>query len=136
MRTEIRFLLAVVLMIDVLVVTNLMFPPVPLEEPVVPPGSDSAQVAQPGDTQELQVPAQGTEIAEAPEPVAQDPVIPGGTDPLAAEDPEGVAASKVLVSVRPSSNSRDPSLRSLTHRPATPGKHLSDLPTSFIFLYL
>jgi YidC/Oxa1 family membrane protein insertase len=100
MRTEIRFLLAVVLMIAVLVVTNLMFPPVPPEQPVVPPVSDSAQVAQPGDTQGLQVPAQGTEIAEAPEPVAQDPVIPGGTDPLAAEDPEGVAASKVLVSVR------------------------------------
>jgi len=48
MSTEIRFLLAVVLMIGVLVITNLMFPPVPPEElpGYVPP--DSVLVAEEG----------------------------------------------------------------------------------------
>ena len=48
MSTEIRFLLAVVLMIGVLVITNLMFPPTPPEElpGYVPP--DSVLIAEEG----------------------------------------------------------------------------------------
>jgi len=47
MRTEIRFLLAVVLMIGVLIITNLIFPPVPPEERpgYVPPDSGAAAPA-------------------------------------------------------------------------------------------
>jgi YidC/Oxa1 family membrane protein insertase len=100
MRTEIRFLLAVVLMIAVLVVTNLLFPPVPPDEPVLPPVSDSAELTQPGDSQDVELPGQGGEIPGAPAPAAQDPVIPGGSNPVTAEEPGEAAPSQVLVSVR------------------------------------
>jgi YidC/Oxa1 family membrane protein insertase len=46
MRTELRFLLAIVLMIAVLVVTNIMFPPVPPPETQGPTVADSGQVVQ------------------------------------------------------------------------------------------
>jgi YidC/Oxa1 family membrane protein insertase len=100
MRTEIRFLLAVVLMIAVLVITNLMFPPVPPEDPPPLPGPDSTQVAQPGDSQNLQLPTEGGEVEEGREPSPQDPVISSATDPLAQEEPERTPASELLVPVR------------------------------------
>jgi YidC/Oxa1 family membrane protein insertase len=63
MRTEIRFLLAVVLMIAVLVVTNLIFPPVPSEVPVGYQASDSLAGTQ----------AVGTQDPEGDFPEGQDP---------------------------------------------------------------
>ena len=80
MRTEIRFLLAVVLMIGVLVVTNLMFPPVPPEEMpgYVPP--DSALVSDEG-SQTGGAPSAG------PGALLPAELAPGGAqeeDPLAA----------------------------------------------------
>ncbi len=85
MRTEIRFLIAVVLMIAVLVVTNLLFPPVPPEEMpgYVPPDSALAteEVSEPG--------APGAQRDSSVAPVLTD-VAPGGAgeqepgdDPLA-----------------------------------------------------
>ncbi len=84
MRTEIRFLLAVVLMIGVLVITNVMFPPVPVEERpgYVPP--DTTQVVE--GAQETGVPGDPSAPAEQPATGAQAP------DPLAGvlgqEEPE------------------------------------------------
>jgi len=100
MRTEIRFVLAVVLMIAVLVVTNLLFPPVPPEEPVLPPESDSVELIQPEDSQDVELRGLGDEIPGAPDPAAQDPVIPGASNPVTAEEPGEEAPSQVLVSVR------------------------------------
>ena len=100
MRTEIRFVLAVVLMIAVLVVTNLLFPPVPPEEPVGLPGADSVQVAQPGDTQAAPPAAGGSEAQTPPETAPQGPVIPGVAEAAAEEEREAATVSQVLVSVR------------------------------------
>jgi YidC/Oxa1 family membrane protein insertase len=100
MRTEIRFLLAVVLMIAVLVVTNLLFPPVPPEMPVSPPGSDSVEVMPPGESPGLELPAEGGAVPDARARVAQDPVIPGASDTMGAEEAGETAPSQVLVSVR------------------------------------
>ena len=60
MRTEVRFLLAIVLMIGVLVGTNLLFPPVP--PPEVAPGEDTSavEVAEPEP-----VPSPATEVTPA-----------------------------------------------------------------------
>lgn len=100
MRTEIRFLLAVVLMIAVLVVTNLMFPPVPPEEPVGPfLGEDSAQVVRPPDTQGLRLPEQEEGAAPvAREPGVQDPVIPGAA--VVPDAPEGRGVTDIRIPVR------------------------------------
>ena len=100
MRTEIRFLLAVVLMIAVLVITNLMFPPVPPEETVAPAGIDSVQVAQPEDTQGVQLPAQEGEPEQALEPPSRDPVITRTVDPLAEAEGVSTQASETLVTVQ------------------------------------
>ncbi|MDX1566551.1 MAG: membrane protein insertase YidC [Longimicrobiales bacterium] len=92
MRTEVRFLLAIVLMMGVLVGTNLLFPPAPPEEgtpgdtipgaPVGEPGDTGAPVAQPPvagerDSRQDAAPREGAES----EPAA--PEIPG----QAQEDP-------------------------------------------------
>ncbi|MGW8264745.1 MAG: membrane protein insertase YidC [Longimicrobiales bacterium] len=95
MRTEIRFLLAVVLMIAVLVITNLLFPPVPPEEPLPQSGPETAEVTPPLGSQETEVPGEEEGV-----PAAQDPVIPGGSDPVLAGEPEMSAPSQLLVSVR------------------------------------
>ena len=86
MRTEVRFLLAVVLMIAVLIITNLMFPPVPLEEVVGPQGTDSTLAGQLLDTS-------GAEILTEP-PAPGELVIPGEPeqDPLSALSPENAPA--------------------------------------------
>jgi len=98
MRTEIRFLLAVVLMIAVLVITNLLFPPVPPEEPLPPPDSESAEVTPPVDSLESEVQDVG---GQAPgNPVAQDPVIPDRSDSVATGGADAAEPSQVLVSVR------------------------------------
>ena len=70
MRTEIRFLLAVVLMIAVLVVTNLVFPSIPPEELPGYQAPDSSATVQPEDTEGLQLP------------------VPDTQDPLAQRAPE------------------------------------------------
>lgn len=100
MRTEIRFLLAVVLMIAVLVVTNLMFPPVPPEERPGYQPPDSGTVVgpvQPGDTripaadtqgQPLQVPP--TEDTQALRLPSDSPGAPALQVPPAAEVREQV----------------------------------------------
>ncbi|NNM05772.1 MAG: membrane protein insertase YidC [Gemmatimonadetes bacterium] len=94
MKTEIRFLLAVVLMIGVLVITNLMFPPVPPEERpgYVPP--DSAQVLEgapeagtPGDPSvPPDLPSEGLEVQD---PLAGvlgqgEPEVPGASEEAGA----------------------------------------------------
>jgi YidC/Oxa1 family membrane protein insertase len=77
MRTEIRFLLAVVLMIGVLVITNIAFPPVPPEVPVSPEHPEQEATAPAADPEGLELPAES--IPSAP------PVSPGEVerDPLA-----------------------------------------------------
>jgi YidC/Oxa1 family membrane protein insertase len=62
MRTEIRFLLAIVLMIGVLVITNVLFPPTPPEEPGAMGGADSVQVME---GEEEGTPSRDTTPAEA-----------------------------------------------------------------------
>jgi YidC/Oxa1 family membrane protein insertase len=100
MRTEIRFLLAVVLMIAVLVITNLMFPPVPPDEPLGPAGLDSAQVAQPEDTQGTRLPTEVGEPNRAAELPSREPVISRTADPLAEEEGGRTQASESPVTVR------------------------------------
>jgi YidC/Oxa1 family membrane protein insertase len=92
MSTEIRFLLAVVLMIGVLVISNLMFPPVPPEElpGYVPPDSVVATQAEPGAGTDAPVLTEGTpEDVQVPDPLVgvlgdQTPEVAesGGTDVL------------------------------------------------------
>ncbi|HUF13234.1 MAG TPA: membrane protein insertase YidC [Longimicrobiales bacterium] len=60
-----RFLLAVVLMIGVIIVTNLLFPPIPSQDPAVP--ADSVQVV---DT--AVPPAAGPDLGQAPAPAPPD----------------------------------------------------------------
>lgn len=74
MRTEIRFLLAVVLMIAVLVVTNLVFPPIPPEELPGYQAPDSVAAVQPGDAEGLQLPVPDTQELDLPAPATQDPL--------------------------------------------------------------
>jgi YidC/Oxa1 family membrane protein insertase len=100
MRTEIRFLLAVVLMIAVLVVTNLVFPPVPPEEPLLPRGSDSVQVALPSDSERTVPPGQPGREEERAEPASRDPVIPGGAGETVDQREDQGRPSEILVSVR------------------------------------
>src|SRR5690606_29262547 len=64
MRTEVRFLLAIGLMLLVLVGTNILFPPIPPEPPT--PGEEAAEPAPPTDA-----------------PVLVPPTVPGEADPLA-----------------------------------------------------
>jgi len=80
MKQEVRFLLAITLMILVLVGTNLWFPPIPPEE-LVEPGADSlaAVASPPGEA--LRVPAQA---GAAPEVDTTVPAIAGGAQPTAA----------------------------------------------------
>ena len=78
MRTEIRFLLAVVLMIAVLVVTNLVFPPIPPEERPGYQGSDSIVAVQPADTEDSQRPVQDAQELDIPTQVTQDPLAEEG----------------------------------------------------------
>jgi YidC/Oxa1 family membrane protein insertase len=92
MSTEIRFLLAVALMIGVLVITNFLFPPIPTEElPGYVPPDSAVQVDETG------TPAAATpEAAISSDPVAGDPQQP---DPLAglsgAQDVPEAAGSDV-----------------------------------------
>jgi YidC/Oxa1 family membrane protein insertase len=99
MRTEIRFLLAVVLMIAVLVVTNVIFPPVPPEEPLGPLGTDSTLVAQPSDTGDRPPPGQVTGREEGEEPPTQEPVIPRQAEGVVAQEEE-TETPEILLSVR------------------------------------
>ena len=70
MSTEIRFLVAIVLMVTVLVVTNLIFPPVTQDEPLGQIPADSVVLAQPG--------AGPIDSVGVPQPVAERPLdLPG-----------------------------------------------------------
>jgi YidC/Oxa1 family membrane protein insertase len=90
MSTEIRFLLAVVLMIAVLIITNLAFPPIPPEDFAVPGEADSVLAEGSGNQ------GSGDSLTDSlrpsgPEPRTQqglDPQIPVEQDPslLQAED--------------------------------------------------
>jgi YidC/Oxa1 family membrane protein insertase len=103
MRTEIRFLLAVVLMIAVLVITNLMFPPVPPEEMpgYVPPDSalateESVRPEAPGPEAEPSVPPEltGALPGETVGQEAEDDPLAGilrEQGPVAAEEQVGGA---------------------------------------------
>jgi YidC/Oxa1 family membrane protein insertase len=100
MRTEIRFLLAVVLMIAVLVITNVLFPPAPPEAPPGPSGIDSTQVARPEDSSAILLGQRVPGGADPSAPVAQDPVIPGEDVAGAAQEGEEGTPSERLISVR------------------------------------
>ncbi|MFH1766423.1 MAG: membrane protein insertase YidC [Gemmatimonadota bacterium] len=101
MSTEIRFLLAVVLMIAVLVITNLAFPPVPPEElpGYIPPDSvlatgpaDSTATGIPGEVS--QPPALESPGEEEPDPLMGMQEVPGaGVEP----PQEAASASDVVV---------------------------------------
>ncbi|HSH74411.1 MAG TPA: membrane protein insertase YidC [Longimicrobiales bacterium] len=74
MRTELRFLLAVVLMFVVLIGTNLLFPPAAPEETAVPEGAVSDSVAA----------EQASDVGSASAPEV--PRVPPGVSPGAAPD--------------------------------------------------
>ena len=61
MRQEVRFLLAITLMIIVLVGTNILFPPIPPEEVSRPPGDTSGQLDPTGVTGAPSIPLGGTD---------------------------------------------------------------------------
>ncbi len=101
MSTEIRFLVAVVLMIAVLVITNFAFPPIPPEEVTVPPSGDSVLVVEPGDsatmeTPEGRAPTSGLEVPVEPE---TDPLLGIGLGEAMVETPapEGGGSDDVVV---------------------------------------
>ncbi len=77
MNTEVRFLLAIALMLGVLVGTNLLFPPVPPEEPV--PVDSAGAVVEGQDS--------GTG-AEPTTPAAGVPTLPETAPPVVAVEPE------------------------------------------------
>ncbi len=87
MRTEIRFLLAVVLMIGVLVITNVLFPPVPPVETVGPAVTDSAQSVAPSDSGGIRPPGAGAEV----------PAVTGGAGggPIREVEPPEEAEAEV-----------------------------------------
>jgi YidC/Oxa1 family membrane protein insertase len=103
MRTELRFLLAIGLMIVVLVGTNLLFPPIPPEDPGLQ--IDSTLVQDPGN-----VPADSPTVDQAPPVVPQVPdtelagpaVEPVAQDTATADteaDPQAPAVPEQLVIV-------------------------------------
>ncbi len=77
MSTEIRFLLAVVLMIAVLVITNLAFPPVPPEELIGPQLPDSGLTTGPVDSSASEIPGDLPLLpsGETPEEAEPDPLL-------------------------------------------------------------
>jgi YidC/Oxa1 family membrane protein insertase len=93
MRTEVRFLLAVVLMIGVLVITNVMFPPKPPEDAGGPLAGDSAFPAQVTDSAGLRLPEGQVEVPDPSLPVdpEEDPLqaLLGDTVPAAPAPGEG-----------------------------------------------
>ncbi len=93
MRTEVRFLLAIVLMVGVLVGTNLLFPPVPPEEPGGV-GSDSAAVvedtAAPGGRAEVPPATEDTGAESRQADTQRAPRIPEAAGAARAETPETV----------------------------------------------
>lgn len=100
MRTEIRFLLAVVLMIAVLVVTNLIFPPVPSEESAGPLVGDSTELTQAPDTPVVEAPSQVGGEEERGDASPRDPVIPDEAGGVETQEVEAPAGSENLISVR------------------------------------
>jgi len=88
-RTELRFLLAVVLMFVVLVGTNFVFPPVEPEQPLVPDSLATGPAGTPGAGA-----ASGTPVvpgSSVPAPEARGPVAP--SEPAPAEQPGADAAA-------------------------------------------
>jgi len=77
MSTEIRFLLAVVLMIAVLVITNLAFPPTPPDELTGPQFPDSSLATEPADSNPLDIPGAVLQLTtpEAPGEAEPDPLL-------------------------------------------------------------
>ncbi len=100
MNSEVRFLLAIVLMLGVLVGTNLLFPPVPTEEPAAPDSTAVEQVepapargslpSLPGDT--------GTEAVRSSD-TADAPTIPAGAQPAAGTTGTPAAADEPVRNV-------------------------------------
>ncbi|MFC1661934.1 membrane protein insertase YidC [Gemmatimonadota bacterium] len=91
MRTELRLLLAIGMMIGVLVITNLLFPPVPPPEVQLPPEADTTRVEE----TQVEAPVQDTPFAPAiPEiGVGETPAIPSQE---VAEEPAGLVEEDVL----------------------------------------
>ena len=79
MRTEIRFLLAVVLMIAVLVVTNLLFPTIPPEELPGYEAPDSTAGVVQTEAERLSAPSQEGQLSTPP--LTEDPLAVVAADP-------------------------------------------------------
>ena len=86
MRQEVRFLLAITLMILVLVGTNILFPPIPPEEVSGPEGDAPRQLDGSGDVGAPSIPLPGADAGETlgdvPPPLAGQPTKPGPTGGL------------------------------------------------------
>jgi YidC/Oxa1 family membrane protein insertase len=99
MRTEIRFLLAVVLMIGVLVITNIAFPPVPPEVPTAPesPGDDKPGTST--DPGRLEQPSESLPSGELPMPLEmeRDPLAVLTTDTLPAAPQQMEQTAELVV---------------------------------------
>lgn len=92
MRTEIRFVLAIVLMIAVLVITNLLFPPVPPEELGGPAAPDSTLVTQTPEAGGAALLRRDTAGApgelEIPQAAGRDTLVGLPTQPSPSTEPE------------------------------------------------
>ncbi len=90
MRTEIRFLLAVVLMIGVLVITNIAFPPLPPEEPPTPELTEPELPVHTPDPERLEPPTDPIPPLDVaiPDEVERDPLAVLSRDTVPAVAPE------------------------------------------------
>jgi YidC/Oxa1 family membrane protein insertase len=102
MRTEIRFLLAVVLMIGVLVVTNIAFPPLPPEVTTPPEPWEEEGPSPEAAPGRLELPVETLSVGERPEPgeVERDPlaVLSRDTVPTASVEVQPLAETVVVES--------------------------------------
>jgi YidC/Oxa1 family membrane protein insertase len=97
MRTELRFLFAIVLMIAVLVITNVLFPPVPPEEVPASMGADSAQVTPIPPAAGGEDTTRSPPVAGEMEDVLEIPSPEGGEEPAPQAPPPQDEARSVVV---------------------------------------
>jgi YidC/Oxa1 family membrane protein insertase len=96
MRQEVRFLLAITLMILVLIATNVLFPPVPPEEEVAPDGEVPGQLDGSGGAGAPSMPVGG--LTASPGVVADQPdAIAGGPSPFDRPAPAAAAPEHTVV---------------------------------------
>ena len=92
MRQEVRFVLAIALMILVLITTNILFPPIPLEEGIGPAGDAPGQLDSSGGAGAPSIPLGGPDTATGATADGPDVVAgPPRTAPSPFDRPEDVA---------------------------------------------